>query len=370
MQRTTSYTDSWYPQPAPVSLADGPESTARQWPLVAAGWLLASWAADGPNWRTTYFTGTAADRDAQPWPQPPPLAEIARIAGFPESGPGQPVAATVLTSLVQPEPGRPWGATRPRAEVVAQVVGELTARIGPESPRAVRLLTYLAQELVGKYDDVLLVSTGDDDLHLVQRYYRGPTLRLTVASTPGRPPTIPADDPDAALRTRLACIMTLLSEMLWVNNNNPVTFRAWLGPAGDDDPQILAAQHWQATREEETDEPDEAPQFRVLTVEELRAVLHHVARGGLTELFDTMGDDGGWPELPADHLASFLCADLVDLLLAHATGPDGPPRIVGTGYLPVTWPGDDDSADEYDEIGTVLILGSAGTAVLDIDVTC
>ncbi len=254
MQRTTSYTDSWYPQPAPVSFADSSEPTARQWPLVAAGWLLESWAADGPDWRVGYFTGTAADRDAQPWPQPPPLAEIARLAGFPESGPGQPVAATVLTSLVHSEPGRPWQATRPSAEVVAQVIGALTERIGPDSPRAVALLTYLAQELVGTYDDVLLVSTGDDDLHLVQRYYRGPTLRLTVTPTPGRPPTISADDPDPARRTRIACIVTLLSEMLWVNNNNPVKFRARLGPARDGDPQALAAQHWAATWEEGDDE--------------------------------------------------------------------------------------------------------------------
>ncbi len=129
-------------------------------------------------------------------------------------------------------------------------------------------------------------------------------------------------------------------------------------------------------RSRRADEPDEAgevPELRPLTVGELRAVLHHVARGGLTELFDTIGDDGSWPELPDDHLASHLCRDLVDLLLAHATGGDGPPpQIVGAGYLPVSWPGDEDgaAADDYDDIGTVLILGSAGTAVLDIDLTC
>src|SRR5262245_24434267 len=60
LERTTSYTDAWYPQPAPVSYG--------HWAVVAAVWLLAIWTRDaGRGWRTDLATGTTATPYDQPW---------------------------------------------------------------------------------------------------------------------------------------------------------------------------------------------------------------------------------------------------------------------------------------------------------------
>ncbi|HEY0698309.1 MAG TPA: hypothetical protein VGD43_10935 [Micromonospora sp.] len=376
MDRTTSYTDSWYRQPAPVPYS-GPAPTPDQWTLIAALWLLAAWTADGtPGWRTEFATGTTAERSEQQWRQPPPLPEITRLGGFLESGAGRPVTASVLTGEFQPAPRQPYESTRPRDEVTAELRTELSQRIPVADPRGEQLLAHLAGELVGSFTDLLRVGTGDDhlpsvatardDLHLVQRDYRGRTLRLTVAPAPTveQPPTIGADGAEAALRTRLACLMTLLSDLLWVNNNNPVTFRAWIGERQHEDPLAAATDWWRRTREEE---PDELPKLHVVSVDELRRGMANVVRGSL--LHEDWEGDGEWPEIPSDHVAGPLSQDLIDVLLARMTGPDGgPPLIAYAGFLPLNWLDEPAAEDDFD--GTVLFVGAAEVAVLDVDMTC
>ncbi|MEV4515431.1 hypothetical protein AB0K00_41555 [Dactylosporangium sp. NPDC049525] len=365
MDRTAGYADSWHRQPVPPPL-DG-RATSAQAAVVAAVWLLADWTRDGtPGWRGECAIGTAPERTVQPWSQPPSPTDVAAIGGFSV----QPASASVLIGLVQPGVNRPYEATRPPAEVAAELIALLSDRIPVTDPRGHALVAHLAGLLTGPYTDLLRVSTGGDELHLILRDSDGRTLRLTVAPAPTTepPPVVAADGADAALRTRLACLITLLSTQLWVNNNNPVTFRVWAGPRGAADPLAAATDWWTRTRE---DEPDEAPQLRPVTAEELDSGLYTIVRSSLLDLFD--GSWSGieeWPHVPPEHLTRHLYRDLLDLLLARTAGPDGPPQLLCAGYLPVNGVDDDDLEDEGDYFGTVVFVGPTDVAVLDLDLTC
>jgi hypothetical protein len=377
MDRTTSFTDSWPRQPPPEALGDR-SPAAKQWAAIAALWLLAAWTQGRtPGWRGEVVTGTGAGRAEQQWPAPPPLPELARIGRLPGAGPGAPVDASVLLAHVQEGPGRPYEPTRPRAEVVAEVAGLLRERIPVAGGRGERLLTHLAGLLTGRSMDLLRVSTAGADLHLLQRDFSSTVLRYTVAPAAAvqPPPVIASDGADAALRTRLACVMTLLSEQLWVNNNNPVTFRAWIGPRDGDDPVDAAAGWWTRTRDEE---PEEAPALRPVTIGELHAGLHNIVRGSL--LFAGYDDedededdedwDGSMPPVPSDHITVHLYQDLLGVLLARMTTGGVPPEILVTGYLPLDWPEDDQVPVEDDYNATVVLVGATEVAVLDLDLTC
>ncbi|MDG6103833.1 hypothetical protein Daura_24060 [Dactylosporangium aurantiacum] len=363
MERTTAYGDSWHRQPPPVSLGGG--ATSAQWPVFAAVWLLAAWTggSGAPGWRSECVIGTARERGTQPWPEPPPPAEIAAAGRFD----AEPSAATVLISLVQPAERRPYEPTRPPGEVTAELVALLGEHVRVSDARGTALLAYLAEHLTGPYTDLLRVWTGGDELHLLQRDSSGRALRLSVGPAPvTEPPVIAADGADAALRTRLACLLTLLSAELWVNNNNPVTFRVWAGPRGSADPLEAAAGWWTRTREEE---PAEPPQLRPLTADELDQGMYTVVRGSLAELFD--GSWSGieeWPHVPPGHLTRYLYRDLLDLLLTRTAGADHLPQLFVTGYLPVTMP--EDQAEDDDFTGTVVFVGPSDVAVLDVDLSC
>ena len=95
------------------------------------------------------FVGTATKRYDEQWPQPPALAEIARLGGLPEAGPGAPVSATLLTAQVQPAPRRSFESTRPYAEVRAEIVTLLSDRIPVPDRRAESLLSFLVDMLAG-----------------------------------------------------------------------------------------------------------------------------------------------------------------------------------------------------------------------------
>ncbi|MET7399372.1 hypothetical protein ABZS66_38405 [Dactylosporangium sp. NPDC005572] len=337
MDRTTSYAENWHRQPSPFD-GTGRLPDDGQWSVIAALWLLAAWS-DEPGWRSEAFIGTAADRSAQPWGEAPALADLSAAGGLTATG------ARVLTAQVQDAPGRPYEPTRPQEEVRAEVAALLAARIPTGDERTARLLEFLAARLAVPYPDLLHVDAGDGGLHLLRREHSGRVLRVTVApGTPG----------EADLRTRLACLMTLLGRFLWVDNNNPVSFRAWIGPRTDEDP----AQWWVRTRE---DPPDDVPRFLPLTEDEFRAGIDQVVRGSLIADLDDEDEDEDdeWPPLlPPGHLAGHLCEDLVDLLL---TGVGGVERLAYAGYFPVT----DEPDEEYN--ATIVIIGEREVAVLDID---
>jgi hypothetical protein len=253
VEQTTSYTDPWNAQPTPVgALAD---ATVMQWPVIAAVWLLAAWEPYGmPGWRA----GFALDDDAA-WDD---------------------------------------------AEEVDDVEDLLRDAVAVTGGRGERLLEYLAAKLSGPYTELRRVR--GDDLTLLFRDDADGSLRLTIATAGSvePPPSTATDGLDGAVRTRLACVMTLLSDMLWVDDSNPVTFAASIRLSSDDR------------------KPDPELQWRPISEQEAWEALQNTARLGLDE---PAGD-----ELPADHIAAYLCRDLLDTLVepVHVT------RVITAGYWP------------------------------------
>jgi hypothetical protein len=360
MDRTTSFTDSWPRQPSPVGFGDRVPA-GPQWAAIAALWLLAAWTRDGtPGWRGEVGAATGAEWTGQPWGTAPSPAEVARIGGLAEP----PVGVEVLVAQVQEAPGKPYEPTRPAAEVVRDVDTLLRERIPVADARSERLLAHLAGLLAARWVDLLRVDTGNGELHLLRRDFSSTVVRYTVASqdTVEPPPVIAADGADAALRTRLACLMTLLSQQLWVNNNNPVTFRAWVGP------RDTAEAWWARTRDEE---PEEVPEFRAVTVAELHQGLHTVVRGSLLygrgeqdEDDDDDDWDGDMPPVPPNHVTVHLYEDLLGVLLERV----GAAEVLVTGHLPLAWPPEEPDDDDYS--ATVVFAGAEETAVLDVDLSC
>ena len=336
----TSYTETWdcQPDPTPATVDRPWAPRPNQWLAVAAVWLLAVWTGDAsPGWQASLATGTAPPRSDEPWPAPPPATEL------------------------------------------------LTRFVPAPEPRAGALVRYLADQLAGPYSDLrhlTVESSADDEVHLLSRDTWGHTLRLSLAPAPQvlQPPVLAADGADGALRTRLACLSTLLSDFLWVNNNNPVDFRIWVGrhgltAAGDE--LITAAAAWWARHRrgeyDEEDRPEESddPVFTRISAAEVAEGLHNTARLSLTELMD-----GSWsgieecPQIPDGHLVTHLNHDLLRVLVDRVGGPGGEsPLFAYHGFLPVSWtPDEDDLTDE--EIVTVLIVGPVDIAVIEIDLTC
>lgn len=294
VDRFTSYTDPWHPHPLPGPLGAGPLPTDPQAVVLAAVWLLAAWSPDAaPGWRASFAAADALDGDPVP-----------------------DVAALLAEWLPAPD-------ARGRA-----------------------LREYLAGELGSQY--VQLRHVPADDLVLLVHDWKDRTLRLTIAPAPAVAPP-----PDGS---RLPSLMTLLSNQLWLNNNDPVTFRAFLGPRDVD----AGPGAWWARTREEAD--DQAPDFRVYSPSDIRTALLNVARGGLNDLGADWNGEGGYPALPEHHIAAHLCHDLLDVLLERAE----PGTVHGTGFLPVDW----DNQEEGPEVGTVVFTGPRTVAVLDIDVSC
>ncbi|MFI5910368.1 hypothetical protein [Dactylosporangium sp. NPDC051541] len=171
-----------------------------------------------------------------------------------------------------------------------------------------------------------------------------------------QPSREPAAAPAAlSVDGRLSCVMTLLSDMLWVNNNTPVIYRVFVGPrANGTDPAAL----WARTREEAPEAGDE-PEFTRITPADLRTALMNAARLGLNDLGEDWNNEGEYPQLPDDHIARYLTDDLLDVLFERIR----PTELHGTGFLPVRW-----DEDLEDEVGTVVLIGPDEVAVLDLDV--
>ncbi|MER7274435.1 hypothetical protein ABT369_08270 [Dactylosporangium sp. NPDC000244] len=294
MDRLTSYTDAYQPQPLPGPLAAGPRPTDPQAVVLAAVWLLAAWSpAAGPGWRADFAHAGTFDGD--------PVEDVAAL---------------------------------------------LAEWIPAADDRGRALREFLAGELASRY--VQLRREPGDDLVLLLHDWKDRTLRITIAAAP----TV-APPPEGS---RIPCLLTLLSDQLWINNNDPVTFRVFLG---EPDAHAGPGAWWTATREE----PDEeAPDFRAYSPDDIRTALLNVARGGLNDLGADRDGDGDYPALPEDHIAAHLTHDLLDVLLERVR----PVAVHGTGYLPVDW----DEQDGDAEIGTVVLTGARSVAVLDVDVSC
>ncbi|MEV6969933.1 hypothetical protein AB0M47_32945 [Hamadaea sp. NPDC051192] len=373
MDLTTAYTDAWHRQPDPVERAGDRRPTNEQWVLVAAVWLLAMWSPDqAPGWASTLVPGRTKARQDQQWPASLPLSEIADVGDLAEV-----TDAAVLTSRVSTGPGRPYEPARADEEVAAELVALISDVIAAHDQRGRALVRFLADKVAGPFSDVLRLTVAEagpglpEPLHLLHRDTWGSTLRasLTPAAEVQPPPVLAADGPDAGLRTRIACGMTLLSDLLWVNNNTPVTFRFRIGrldrSGGDrmSSDRMTTAAHWWAENREDADEHG-LEDFRPISATDLRTGLRNEVRLHLIELLDD--ESGGLdevPEVPADHLVTFLLDDLLDVILTRM-GRDV--RIACAGLLPVTWPPD----EEDDSMATTVLLATADeVAVLEVDLS-
>jgi len=366
MDLTTAYTDAWYRQPDPVERVSDRRPTNEQWVVVAAVWLLAMWSPEqAPGWASALVSGRTKSRKDQPWPEPPPMPEIADAGDLPVV-----TTAAVLTSRVSSGPGRPYEPARADEEVAAELATVISDVVAVRDQRGEALVRFLADQVAGRSSDVLRLTTGAErpngpsPLHLLHRDTWGSTLRVSLHPAPEvrQPPVHASDGADGPLRTRIACVMTLLSDLLWVDNNNPVTFRFRIGrldQGGSD--RVAEAARWWARNREDADEHDEE-EFRIISATDLRAGLRNEVRLHLNELHDGESDIDELPELPVDHLVTFLSDDLIDLLLARMGANV---RIACAGFLPVTWPPD----GEYEQT-TVLLVAEHEVAVLEVDLSC
>lgn len=295
------------------------------------------------------------------------MAGAAAAAGLADAGDLPEVtSATVLTSRVSIGPGQPYEPARTDEEVAAELATLISDVVAVRDQREEALVRFLADHLAGPYSDVLRLTTGaerPDGLHLLHRDTWGSTLRVSLNPTleVQQLPAFAFDGPDGPLRTRIACVMTLLSDLLWVNNNNPVDFRFRIGRLdhGEGD-RVAEAARWWAENREDADEHDEE-EFRAISATDLRTGLRNVVRLHLEELYDGEIGIDEVPELPVDHLVTFLSDDLIDLILARM-GDNA--QIACAGFLPVTWP-----PDGEDEQTTVLLVTGHEVAVLEVDLT-
>lgn len=364
MDLTTAYTDAWYRQPDPGEWPASHRPTNRQWVIVAAVWLLATWSrGQRPGWAFTLVPGRP-NREGRERPEPS-LREIADVCDLPAV-----TSATVLTGNTSADP-EACSTTSVAAELVTLISDVVPVR----DRRGEALVGFLADHLADPYSDVYRLTVGADErgapslpLHLLHRDTYGNTLRVSLCPAPEvrQPPVIASVDPDAALRARIAGVSTLLSDLLWVNNNNPVDFRFRIGRldkvTGD---PIADGTRWWAANREDADEYD-AEEFRAVAAADVRAGLHNELRMSLIELFD--GEWSGieeFPEVPAGHVATFLLDDLLDLVLARM-GDDV--LIAIAGVLPVTWPPEDEDDDQLNT--AALLVAGDEVAVLEVDLSC
>ncbi|MEH0972357.1 alkaline phosphatase PhoX [Micromonospora sp. CPCC 205546] len=242
--------------------------------------------------------------------------------------------ATRKSRSSQVGPGRSYEPVRTDEEAATELVRLISPVVGTPDQCAKVLVRFLADEVAGPYADLLRLTTDSERPDEAGRSRctcctatSTAALRVSLHPAPEirQPPVADSDGADAALRTRLARIMTLLSDLLWVNDNSPVTFQFRIGrlDSGDGDPVAAAARWWVENREDADEHVEEA--FRPVLAADLRANLRNLVRMHLSELFDGSWDGiDEFPELPADHFATFLGDDLIDLVLAR-TGADARP---------------------------------------------
>ncbi|WP_328885309.1 hypothetical protein [Streptomyces sp. NBC_00316] len=361
MELATAFNDAWHQQPDPAGRPDGHRPSNSQWVLVSALWLLAAWTPEStPGWASTLVLNETSDRRDEPWPAPP--GQLAAIADLPEV-----TDAVPYTSMLSKDDH-----STPPEELVSLIAGAAHVH----DARRTSLVRYLADEAAGRKGDLLRLTTTDDDpaLHLLHRDYSG-TVRITLAPAPTvqQPPVIADDGADGAIRTRISCLATLLSDLLMVNNNNSVDFRFRIGTlpedgSQDEDRLAAATRWWSATREDAEEYAEEEPTFRPITFTELRTSLGNDARLSLVDIWD-----GSWsgidemPEIPAGHVVTHLVDDLVDVIEGRLGGA----LVAVNGYLPTGWPPADPTDEDDDgEYTYVLFVRGNEVGVLDIDRAC
>ena len=377
--------------------------------VTAAAQLLEQWAPIDQNTgetaaRVALILDKAPPPQERTWTSAPTAVEVAEYGAYPETfaeagplGRRHPVAVETLNAQVQAGPGMPWLGVRAAPDVAGQVAQLLSATFSAGNQvldrRAQLLIDYVADELTRRCDDLLLISVAaepggspiGDELHLLRRDIRGGTLRLAVApaaSVPRlagpRPGTAgsPAEDDhlQAVFRARAASAIEVLSDFLWLTNNDRASVEVRVEPHGlnldpaDPDAGDLEVRAWWPETdfwgeiEEQCEDFDPEPT-------RLDADAFANVRASLEEQFLTMARARDWAlgadeeEVPGDHLVTWLGQDLFDTVTARVTGgPDIPPLLAYAIGLPVQM-----SDEDYGFYGCLLLFGPERVGIVTID---
>ncbi|MGK5550962.1 hypothetical protein ACSNOI_05050 [Actinomadura kijaniata] len=313
-------------------------------PLSAAAWLLERWL---PGVRAEIVRGEAPRVLDEDWAETPPSPErVARYGAFPEDR--HPVA---VERFPIGKEDLMFGAQRAGAgfpdESAEQASGFLTPVLeaaGPPDRRTRALAVFVVGMMVEDNEDLLRVAVVAepggpvlrDEVHLLVRAWQGHTARLALSLGEPAP-----DD----LGTRVSCLTTLLSEFLYMNNNNQVDFEVGFWEPGE--PVEI---DWEFA---ETEEEEERGFLRKLSPDELDSALTGSEQAMIELAWAVAVGDASLGD-PDDLLVRWLFRDLIGTLRAAV----GPPVDAHGAGLPLELAGE----------GACLVLaGSERTAVVEID---
>ncbi|MEU7860125.1 hypothetical protein [Nonomuraea sp. NPDC049141] len=330
-------------------------------------WLPPDSRTGVPAWRVQIISGSAPRVFDEDWESSPPLTEVSEYGRFPETFGAAGDRFPVEAELLEFEEGLDYfcgqraSAGRPD-EAAAYVIEALTETLeagpGPLDRRVRPLVGFLAGVLTQWACEHLLrihvaAEPGgdrlDDELHLLVRDHDGKACRLSVA--PGT--TVPASGPDM----RITWDTTLLSEFLWMNNNNAVGFEVTVEPHGLvlDTSADATFRTWKRFKDDD---------FRLLDGAALATVLAETEQAAADmALAVCLSEDDSWddPQPPADQLVIPVLRDLIDTLTKRVAGDDGTPLLAYSSGWPLEFRG---------EGAQLVLVGPELVAVIDVDDSC
>ncbi|MFD8328665.1 hypothetical protein [Streptomyces lydicus] len=349
-------------------------------PIEAIEHLFALWL---PRWRLAVVGGEAPASYEEEWTAAPPLAEVSDYGMFPSTFAGldgrrYPVAVERF-DIEDPDETSDgplhasWGLPDEGAEQPFAFLVE-ALESGPDDldRRGRALAGYLAGSLAADGTDLLRITVAaqpgglalDDELHLLVRSGKT-TTRLALAPMPV---TSAAND---GSEYRIACMTTLLSEFLRINNVDAVTFDVTFGThdidlnVADSDAAFRAGWagdgHWLIAEEgdDETDDVlwalDAASLKTALTQSEQSMVAMARAQTLIWE------SDSTTPEIPGDELVSWLARELLATIVTETTGASGiPPVLAYAKNFPL------ESVLDGEGDSCLLLVGAHRTALIYI----
>ncbi|MBT2232152.1 hypothetical protein [Nonomuraea sp. NEAU-A123] len=334
-------------------------------------WLPPDSRTDVSAWRVQVIGGSAPRVFDEDWESPPPLTKITEYGLFPETFGADGNRFPIEAELMEFEEGLDYycgqraSAGRPD-EIAAYVIEALTETLeagsGPLDRRVRPLVGFLAGVLTEWACEHLLrihvaAEPGgarlDDELHLLIRDHDGKACRLSVAPSTAVPPV---DEP-AGLDTRITWDRTLLSEFLWMNNNNPVGFEVTVEPHGLvlDTSADATFRTWKGFKDDD---------FRLLDGVALATVLAETEQAAANMALsvclseDDSSDD---PQPPVDQLVIPVLRDLIDTVTKRVSDSDEKPLLVFSSGWPLEFRG---------EGAQLVLVGPEKVGVIDVDDSC
>ncbi|MEV6155472.1 hypothetical protein AB0L53_34535 [Nonomuraea sp. NPDC052129] len=331
-------------------------------------WLPSDSRTGAPAWRVQVIGGSAPRVFDEDWESPPPLTEVSEYGRFPETFGAHGDRFPVEAELLEFEEGLDYhcgqraSAGRPdeaAAYVIQALTETLEAGSGPLDQRVRSLVGFLAGVLTQWACEHLLrihVATEpgsarlDDELHILVRDHDGKACRLSVAPSA----TVPPDREPAGIDARITWDTTLLSQFLWMNNNNEVGFEVTVEPHG----LVLDTDAIFRTWKKDADG------FRLLDGETLATVLAETEQAAANMALAVClseDDDLDDPQPPVDHLVIPVLRDLIDTLTKRIAGDGKKPLLAYSNGWPLEFRG---------EGAQLVLVGPEQVGVIDVDDSC